>query len=74
VPFWEAEEAFFNQPLVVRSDREHSKQEARYMALGQTDSGRRLLVAFTIRRTLIRVISARDMTRKEVRTYEQSKA
>jgi uncharacterized protein len=74
VPFWEAEEIFFNEPLVNMTDQEHSKQEARYMALGQTDSGRLLFISFTVRRSLVRVISARDMTRREVRTYEQSKA
>jgi uncharacterized DUF497 family protein len=74
VPFWEAEEIFFNEPLVVMADQEHSEQEARYQALGQTDSGRSLFISFTVRRSLVRVISARDMTRREVRTYEQSKA
>ena len=74
VPFWEAEEIFFNEPLVIMADREHSGQEARYLALGQTDSGRLLFISFTVRRSLVRVISARDMTRKEVRTYEKSKA
>ena len=74
MPFWEAEEIFFNKPLVIMADREHSKQEARYLALGQTDSGRLLFTTFTVRRSLIRVISTRDMTRREVRTYEQSKA
>ena len=73
VPFWEAEEIFFNEPLVIGADREHSGQEARHLALGQTDSGRLLFISFTVRRSLIRVISARDMTRKEVQTYEQSK-
>jgi len=72
VPFWEAEEIFFNEPLVM-ADKEHSKKESRYLALGQADSGRRLFISFTVRRSLIRVISARDMTRTEVRTYEQSK-
>ena len=74
VPFWEAEEIFFNEPLVITPDREHSEQEARYLALGRTDSGRLLFISFTVRRSLIRVISARNMTRREVRTYEQSKA
>ena len=73
VPFWEAEEIFFNEPLVVMADQEHSKLGVR-SALGQTDSGRLLLISFTVRRSLVRVISARDMTRKEVRTNEQSKA
>ena len=74
VPFWEAEEVFFNEPLVVSPDREHSVGEARYHALGQSDSGRRLFISFTVRRSLIRVVSARDMTRRERQTYEQSKA
>jgi uncharacterized DUF497 family protein len=74
VPFWEAEEVFFNDPLLVRTDREHSASEARYLALGQADSGRGLFISFTIRGELIRVISARDMTRKELRAYEQAKA
>lgn len=74
VTFWEAEEIFFNEPLVIMADKEHSEQEARYLALGQTDSGRLLFISLTVRRSLIRVISARDMTRREVRTYEQSKA
>jgi uncharacterized protein len=73
VPFWEAEEIFFNEPLIM-ADREHLEQEVRYLVLGQTDSGRLLFISFTVRRSLIRVISARDMTRREVRTYEQSKA
>ena len=73
VPFWEAEEIFFNEPLVIMADRKHAGQESRYLALGQTDSGRLLFISFTVRRSLVRVISARDMTRKEVRTYEQSK-
>jgi uncharacterized DUF497 family protein len=74
VSFWEAEEIFFNEPLVIMADREHSEKEARYLALGRTDSGRLLFISFTVWGPLIRVISARDMTRKEARTYEQSKA
>jgi len=74
VPFWEAEEIFFYEPLIIMADREHSEREVRYQALGQTDSGRLLFVSFTVRRSLIRIISARDMTRREVRTYEQTKA
>jgi uncharacterized DUF497 family protein len=66
----EAEEVFFNDPLVAGSDERHSTKERRYFALGQTDAGRGLFVAFTIRRKLIGVISARDMTRRERRVYE----
>ncbi|MEX0881202.1 MAG: BrnT family toxin [Thermoanaerobaculia bacterium] len=74
VLFWEAEEIFFNEPLVIMPDRKHSIPEPRYLALGQTDSGRLLFISLSIRRSLVRVISARDMTRREVRTCEQSKA
>ncbi len=69
VAFWEAEEAFFNQPLVVRLDEAHSGSEPRFYALGRTDAGRRLFVGFTLRETLIRVISTRDMTRRELAAY-----
>lgn len=67
----EAEDIFFHQPFVVRSDVRHSKTEKRYYALGQTGAGRRLFVVFSIRRRLIRVISARDMNRNETETYER---
>lgn len=65
----ESEGVFFHEPLVVRSDVRHSKSEKRYYALGQTAARRRLFVVFTIRRKLIRVISARDMNRNEAETY-----
>ena len=65
VDFWEAEEVFFNRPLVVQPDREHSVSEPRFYALGKSDAGRHLFLVFTLRKTLIRVISTRDMTRRE---------
>lgn len=67
----EAEDVFFHEPLVVRSDPLHSKSEKRYYALGQTGVGRRLFVVFTVRRRLIRVISARNMNRNEAEIYER---
>jgi uncharacterized protein len=60
---------FFQEPLIVRSDARHSKGEKRYYALGRTGSGRRFFLAFTVRRNLIRVISARDMNRNEMEVY-----
>jgi hypothetical protein len=66
----ECEEVFFNRPFVVRPDLEHSRGESRFYALVQTDRSRELFVVFTIRGKLIRVISARDMTRKERRIYQ----
>jgi uncharacterized DUF497 family protein len=65
----EAEDVFFQEPLVVRSDVRHSKGENRYYALGQTVVGRRLFVVFTVRRKLIRMISVRDMNRNETEAY-----
>jgi uncharacterized DUF497 family protein len=65
----EAEDVFFHEPLVVRSDSRHSKREKRYCALGQNGAGRRLFVAFTLRRDRIRVISVRDMNRHEAEVY-----
>jgi uncharacterized protein len=67
----EAEAVFFNEPLVVRSDVRHSRREKRYYALGRTEGGRRLFVAFTVRRSLVRVISVRDMNRRERDAYAQ---
>jgi uncharacterized DUF497 family protein len=67
----EAEDVFFHDPLVVRSDLRNSKGEKRYFALGQCRTGRKLFVAFTVRGTMIRVISARDMNRNETEAYEK---
>ena len=66
----EAEQVFFNTPLVARPDPAHSARESRCYALGQTDSGRKLFVIFTIRGELIRIVSAREMTRREQRLYK----
>jgi uncharacterized DUF497 family protein len=70
----EAEEVFFNEPLLVLADPRHSLDERRFHALGVSALGRRLHVTFTLRAeaTLIRVISARDMHRKERAIYEQA--
>ena len=65
----ECEEVFLNQPLVVRYDPSHSGEEPRCWALGHADNGRLLFVAFTLRNELIRVISARVMTRRERSSY-----
>jgi uncharacterized DUF497 family protein len=70
----EAEQLFFNAPLLLLPDSKPSQKEARYHALGRTETARQLHVTFTLRSggTLIRVISARDMHRKERTIYEQS--
>ena len=71
----EAEQVFFNAPLLLLEDESHShsQSEIRLHVLGQTDVGRGLHITFTLRQagTLIRVISARDLHRKERAIYDQ---
>jgi uncharacterized DUF497 family protein len=61
-------------PVLMLPDSAHSQSEPRYHALGKTIDGRRLHITFTLRSDgkLIRVISARDMHRKERAHYEQA--
>ena len=66
----ETEQVFFNRPLIVADDVKHSGTERRYFVLGQTDDNRPLFVAFTLRGVLVRVISARDMSRRERKVYQ----
>jgi uncharacterized DUF497 family protein len=70
----EAEQLFFNAPLLLLEDATHSQNEPRLHALCKTDDGRSLHITFTLRQSglLIRVISARDMHRKERAIYEQA--
>ena len=70
----ESEQVFFNRPLVVAEDDAHSVAEVRCLALGQSDAGRLLFVAYTLRGEKVRVISARDMTRRERKEYEHARA
>jgi uncharacterized protein len=70
----EAEQMFFREPLLVVDDPRHSLAEQRHHALGRTAEGRLLQATFTVRGggTLLRVISVRDMSRKERRIYTQA--
>lgn len=65
----ECEQVFFNRPLIVKHDSEHSIIEPRYFALGKTDTDRLMFVAFTMRGALIRVILEREMTTREQERY-----
>ncbi len=65
----ECEEVFFNQPLVVAQAEKHSQSEERFYALGRSNEDRYLFVAFTMRGKKIRIISARNMNRKERKIY-----
>jgi uncharacterized DUF497 family protein len=68
----EAEQVFFNHPLVVAPDPRHSSREVRHFALGTSNDGRQLTVVFTRRANLLRVVSARPMSRRERKVYAQA--
>jgi uncharacterized protein len=69
----EIEQIFFNQPLVTGDDEKHSKdEEKRFYTLGKTDGNRLLFAVFTIRKNLISIISARDMSSKERKIYNEN--
>ena len=67
----ECEQVFFNSPSIAGLDQKHSNREPRYYALGVTDAQRKLFIAFTVRKKLIRVISARDMSQKERKVFDK---
>ncbi|MBK7229770.1 MAG: BrnT family toxin [Ignavibacteriales bacterium] len=67
----ECEQVFFNQPIIIVDDSKHSEQEKRWFLLGRTDQDRFLFAVFTIREELIRIISARDMNKKEREIYNE---
>ncbi len=71
VDFRECEEVFFNQPLLIHEDAQHSSQEKRFYVLGRSDIGRTLFLVCTLRHNKIRVISARDQSKRERKIYEQ---
>lgn len=68
----ECEQVFFNFPIIVTHDSKHSHEEIRYRLLGRTNNDRKLYLAFTLRRNLVRIISARDMDRNERGIYEET--
>ncbi len=72
VHWTEAEETFFNEPIVLLPDPQHSQMETRLALLGRTLADRRLAIVFTVRKNRIRVISARDMSKKERRLYDEA--
>jgi hypothetical protein len=70
---WECEEVFFDRSKVILKDKLHSHNEERFILLGKTKRERLLYMVFTIRYEKIRVISARDITkRKEIELYEKA--
>lgn len=67
----ECEQVFFNLPLIINDDNKHSMNEKRWYILGQTDSSRQLFIVFTVRKNLIRIISARNMNKNEKDIYNE---
>lgn len=70
---WECEEVFFDPRKVILKDKLHSGNEDRFILLGKTRQNRLLYLVFTFRSEKLRVISARDVTkRKEIELYEKA--
>lgn len=67
----ECEEVFFDHRKQILKDTLHSGAERRYILIGMTKKRRVLFVAFIVRNQKIRVISARDLNRKESHLYEK---
>jgi len=67
----ECEEVFLNKPLILFDDEKHTAKEKRYGVFGITNQKRKLTIIFTIRNNKIRVISARNQSKKERKNYEQ---
>ena len=68
----EAEEVFLDERKKTFKDKLHSDGEERFRVVGKTKKGRLLFVAFTKRKNKIRIISARDINKKEVYLYEET--
>ena len=68
----ECEEVFFDTNKKILKDIYHSNKEIRYILLGKTKLQRPLFVVFTLRKNYIRIISARDLNKKEKKFYEKT--
>lgn len=67
----EAEQVFTDTKRFIFKDKIHSDNEERYRIVGKTKRGRLLFIVFTIRDSKVRIISARDINKKEVYLYEK---
>jgi len=68
----EAEEVFLDEGKVILKDKLHSQKEERFIVLGKTKKNRLLYLVFTKRKKKIRIISARNINKKEVLLYEET--
>jgi len=67
----EAKSVFYDDLFVAFSDPDHSVGEHRFIIMGRSDQGRLLVVAYTERSRAVRLISAREATRRERKNYEE---
>lgn len=68
----EAEEVFFDSDSITYFDKTHSANEHRFFVVGKTNLGRKLYIAYTVRNKKIRIISARNLNKKEYQLYEKT--
>lgn len=68
----EAEEVFLDKDILILEDIKHSQREKRMMAIGKIAKRRILFLAFTVRKGIVRIISARIANKKERRLYGQN--
>lgn len=71
VSFEEAQTVFEDSLYVDFYDPDHSEEEDRYLIVGESHQGRLLIVSYTERGNIIRLISAREATRTEREVYEE---
>ena len=71
VPFSEAVSVFGDSLSATYDDPDHSQEEQRFLTVGTSRSGRLLIVSLTDRGNSIRIISAREATRRERIRYEE---
>lgn len=71
VEFREAATVFGDPLAMTFPDTDHSLSEQRFLTIGASGSGRVLVLAHTEEADKIRIISARDVTRRERKFYEE---
>jgi uncharacterized DUF497 family protein len=71
VSFEEAASVFGDPLYIDFYDPHHSIEEHRYLIMGQSTAGHLLIVSYTERDEVVRLISAREVTPSERRAYEE---
>jgi len=73
VTFAEATTVFRDPLAFIFDDEEHSEEELREIIVGHSNRNRLLVVSFTERNDVIRIISDRKADREEREDYESAK-